>query len=62
MSKQIPDRVICAWCKRPLDPYVYSVTLDEDTLEEDIIRIGDPNIPAFSVQCTCGKYTVYRPK
>jgi len=63
MSKRkIPEFVICASCKRRLDPSRYQEHPGDDTPQENITVIIDPNLPRFSMSCTCGHYTVFRTK
>jgi len=63
MPRKFPEYVICALCKRRLDPHDYDASPDGDTPPENITVIVDPNGSRFSVQCsTCGHYTTFRPE
>jgi hypothetical protein len=62
MGKNIPDVVICANCKMPVDVDTSQAVPDSDTPKEKITQIFEPRYPYFSVQCdTCGQYSIFTP-
>lgn len=58
---EVPETYLCAYCVRRLLVDNYSVALPKDVPPERVHQVTEPMMPAFTLGCTCGHYTVVSP-
>ncbi len=61
---RVPSVYLCAnpACGRRLETSRYLAELPVDAVADRVLSVWEPNLPAFTILCTCGCFTVVSPR
>jgi len=63
MGPKVPEHYECAnpSCRRTLQTRYYMMDRVGNAVPEEVHQVFAPNLPLFTLMCTCGHYTVVKP-